>query len=171
MWEFMWLSGASLVFLTFFLPETSAANILYRRTARYRRTTGNTHLTCQPELEAEGMTGGEIVQMTLIRPFTLTFTEPIVFLLNLYIALIYALLYFWFESFPLVFISIHHFSPGTAGLAFLGILLGAFAVMLPFFWYVHKYMEPFFNAAGDLKPEHRLTPTFVGAFCIPICLF
>jgi DHA1 family multidrug resistance protein-like MFS transporter len=88
MWEFMWLSGASLVFLTFFLPETSAANILYRRTARYRRTTGNAHLTCQPELEAEGMTGGEIVQMTLIRPFTLTFTEPIVFLLNLYIALI-----------------------------------------------------------------------------------
>jgi len=32
-------------------------------------------------------------------------------------------------------------------------------------------MEPLFNAAGDLKPEHRLTPTFVGAFCIPICLF
>lgn len=170
-WELMWLSGACLVFLTFFLPETSSSNILYRRTVRYRQLTGNPHLKCQPEIEAEGMTSNEIVQMTLIRPFTLSFTEPIVFLLNFYIALIYALLYLWFESFPLVFIQIYRFSLGSLGLAFLGILIGSFVVIPPFFWYYHKYMEPLFNADGEIKPEHRLTPAFVGAFLIPICMF
>lgn len=167
----MWLSGFCLVFLVFFLPETSKANIIYRRTVRYRKLTGNTNLKSEPEIEAEGMSGGEIAQMVLIRPFTLSFTEPICFFLNLYIALIYALLYLWFESFPLVFIDIYHFSLGTQGLAFLGILIGAILIFPPFVWWVHKYMEPKFNEKGEIKPEERLKPAFVGAFFIPICLF
>ncbi|KAI9789149.1 MAG: hypothetical protein M1833_002766 [Piccolia ochrophora] len=170
-WELMWLSGVALVFLTIFLPETSSSHILYRRTIRYRKLTGNPNLKCEPELEAEGMTGREIAQMVLIRPFTLSFTEPIVFLLNLYIALIYALLYLWFESFPIVFIGIYGFSLGAQGLAFLGILIGALLTMPPFFWYVHKYMEPLFNENGEIKPEMRLRPAMVGAFFIPVCLF
>jgi DHA1 family multidrug resistance protein-like MFS transporter len=170
-WELMWLSGASLIFLSLFLPETSSSNIIYRRTVRYRKITGNLNLKCQPELEAEGMTTNEIVQMLLLRPFTISFTEPIVFLLNLYIGLVYALLYLWFESFPIVFIGIYHFSLGTEGLAFIGILIGVFATMPPFFWYCYKYMEPLYNEKGGIKPEYRLKPAFVGAFFLPLCLF
>ena len=171
MWELMWLSGFCLVFLTFCLPETSSSNIIYRRTLRYRKITGNNNLKCQPELDAEGMTGNEIVQMILIRPFTMTFTEPIAFFLHMYIALIYGLLYVWFESFPIVFIGIYHFTPGTLGLAFIGILLGAVIMMVPFFIWAHQYLEPKFNEKGELKPELRLIPAFVGAFFIPVCLF
>ena len=80
-------------------------------------------------------------------------------------------MYLWFESFPLVFIDIYHFTPGTNGLAFAGILVGALVAIPPFFWYYHRYLEPQFNANGDLKPELRLRPAFVGAFCVPICLF
>lgn len=36
----MWLSGFALVLFFFFLPETSSANILYRRTRRLRKITG-----------------------------------------------------------------------------------------------------------------------------------
>ncbi len=170
-WELMWLAGACLIFLTIFLPETSSSNILYRRTMRYRKLTGNSNLKCEAEIEAEGMTSNEIVQMILIRPFTLSFTEPIVFLLNLYIALIYALLYLWFESFPIVFIGIYNFSLGQLGLTFLGILIGALITLPPFFWYLHKYQEPLFNENGDIKPEYRLVPAIVGGFFIPLCLF
>jgi len=92
-WELMWLSGFCLVFLIFCLPESSSSNILYRRTVRYRKATGNQNLKCQSEIEAEQMKGKDIVMMVLVRPFTLSFTEPICFFLNLYIALIYALLY------------------------------------------------------------------------------
>lgn len=53
--------------------------------------TGNESLKCEPEIMAEGMTGKDIAMIALIRPITLNFTEPMVFLNNLYIALIYGL--------------------------------------------------------------------------------
>lgn len=170
-WELMWLSAFCLVFLFFFFPETSANNILLRRTMRLREMTGNDKLICEPELIAEKMTPRAIVMMSLVRPFTLNFTEPMVFLLNLYIALVYGLLYIWFESFVIVFVDIYGFSIGEEGLAYLGILIGAFVIIPPYFLYLYKWLEPQFDENGELQPEKRLYPCCVGAFCIPICLF
>lgn len=109
--------------------------------------------------------------MTLVRPITLNFKEPIVFVLNLYIALIYGLVYIWFESFPIVFIETYHFTLGEEGLAFLGIFIGCFATIPPFYYWMYKKVEPQFDKNGDLKPEERLVPALIGGFCIPICLF
>ena len=109
--------------------------------------------------------------MVLVRPFSLNFFEPIVFLLNLYIALIYGLLYVWFELFAIVFLGIYKFNLGEECLSFLGILCGAFIVIPLFFLYLYYVQEPQFNEKGEIKPEKRLPPAFVGAFCIPICLF
>lgn len=96
---------------------------------------------------------------------------PQVFLLNLYIALVYGLLYIWFESFVLVFIGVYGFGLGMEGLSFIGILVGAFVVIPPYFFYMWKYLEPQFDENGEIQPEKRLYPCCVGAFCIPICLF
>ena len=170
-WELMWLSGFCFIFLAFFLPETSSSNILYRRTVRIRKITGNANIKCEPEIEAEGLSTNEILLMVFVRPFTLSFMEPICFFLNVYIALTYGLLYLWFESFPIVFVEIYGFSLGMQGLAFIGILLGAIFVMIPFFYYNYKYVEPQFNPNGELRPEIRLQPAMVGAFFLPICLF
>ncbi|KIV98833.1 uncharacterized protein PV09_09404 [Verruconis gallopava] len=170
-WELFWLSGFALVVLFFLLPETSANNILYRRTKRLRKSLRNDKLVCQPELMSQDMAAKDIVMMILVRPITLNFLEPMVFLLNLYIALIYGLLYIWFESFPIVFVEIYGFNLGEEGLAFLGILLGAIIVIVPFFWYLKKYVEPRVGLDGSIKPEDRLPAACVGAFAIPICLF
>ena len=137
-WELLWLSGAALIVLFFFLPETSSANILYRRSRRLRKLTGRQDLKSEGEVESEHMTGKDIVMMSLIRPFDLTFTEPILFALNLYIALIYGLLYVWFESFAIVFVEIYGFNLGEEGLSFLGILIGAVVVVPPFFLYLYS---------------------------------
>jgi DHA1 family multidrug resistance protein-like MFS transporter len=59
-WELLWLSGFALIVLIFFLPETSSANILYRRTRRLRKLTGRSDLKCEPELEGEQMSGKDI---------------------------------------------------------------------------------------------------------------
>ncbi|KAI4120449.1 MAG: hypothetical protein LQ338_007008 [Usnochroma carphineum] len=170
-WELIWLSGSCFVFLFFFLPETSSSNILYRRTVRIRALTNNAEIKCEPEIEAEGLSGKDIARMVFIRPFTLSFTEPICFVLNLYLALVYGLLYLWFESFPIVFGDIYHFTLGTEGLAFFGILVGSFITMGPFFYYNYRFVEPQFNEEGRLRPEVRLQPAMVGAFFIPVCLF
>ena len=170
-WILMWLSGGTLIVLFFFMPETSSANILYRRTRRLRKQTGNDKLRCEPELIGETMTGKEIALMVLVRPFTLSVMEPICFFLNIYIALVYAILYLWFESFPIVFIEIYGFNIGTLGLAYFGIFFGVMITFPLFVWYFHKYTEPKFDAQGNLVPELRIPPSFVGAFMLPICLF
>lgn len=56
---------------------------------------------------------------TLVRPFVLSFTEPIVFCWNIYIALVYGILYIFIESFRVVFVENHGFNIGENGLAFL----------------------------------------------------
>jgi len=109
--------------------------------------------------------------MVLVRPITLNFTEPMVFLLNLYTTLIYGLLYIWFESFPIVFVEIHGFNLGQDGLVFLGIMIGALVTIPPFFAYLHFVQENQFNENGELKPEKCLPPAMAGGFFTPICLF
>lgn len=170
-WELMWLSGFSLALLILFLPETSSTNVLYRRARRLRKLTGRQNLMCEPEVESEGMTIRDMAMMTLVRPFTLNFLEPMVFLLNLYIALIYGLLYVWFESFTIVFEGIYHFNLGQQGLAYVGILVGALVTIAPFYLWLYKYLEPRFDANGNVSPEARLPPACLGGFFIPICLF
>lgn len=170
-WELMWLSGFCLIVLVFFLPETSSANILYRRSRRLRKITGNDKLMSEPEIEGQDMGLKDIVMMVLVRPFSLTLTEPICFCLNLYIALIYGLLYCWFESFAIVFEGIYGFSLGLEGVAYLGIFVGCLVVLPPFCLYLYYVQEPQFDENGEIAPEKRLPPAFVGAFCIPICLF
>jgi MFS transporter, DHA1 family, multidrug resistance protein len=117
------------------------------------------------------MTPREGLMMTFVRPFSLTFGEPILLVLNLYIALVYALLYLWLESIPLAFEGRYHFSLGLTGLTYSGILVGALITLTVFFVYYHQRVEPQFNDQGDIRPEARLPVAFVGAFCLPICLF
>ncbi|KAI9782163.1 MAG: hypothetical protein M1835_004083 [Candelina submexicana] len=170
-WVLMWLSGFTLLVLFFFLPETSGRNILYRRTLRLRKVTGINNLICEIELAAENWTPKDIARDALVRPITLSLMEPIILAINVYTALVYGLLYLWFESFPLVFGGIYHFGLGEQGLAFIGILVGALVVIPPFFYYVYKVQERQFNDRGEIQPEKRLPPALVSVFCIPICLF
>ncbi|PNS15924.1 hypothetical protein CAC42_4325 [Sphaceloma murrayae] len=170
-WELMWLAGFSLVFLFFLLPETSQSNILFRKMRRIQRITGNDKLTCEPVLMGESMTGKDIAMMVFVRPITLNFQEPMVFLCNLYIALLYGLLYIWFESFPIAFLEIYRFPAGTFGLTYLGILAGGLITIGPFFAYLRFVQEKQFDADGNIQPEKRLIPAMFGGFMIPICLF
>ena len=169
-WELMWLSGATLVLLFFFFPETSASNILYRRARRLRKATNKTSIMSASEIAAASMSPRDVAVDALVRPFTLNFQEPIVFALNMYIGLIYALLYIWFESFPIVFIGIYHWREQLVGLSFLGLFVGAFLVMPPFFAYLYYVQEPKYNEKGELRPEERMPVAIVGALIVPICL-
>lgn len=86
------------------------------------------------------MTLTEVARITLVRPFVLSFREPIVFFLNIYIALVYgmfssrsdslhinrgfsAVLYVYITSIDVVFIEKHHFNLGQNGLAFMVCLI------------------------------------------------
>src|SRR5216684_6079678 len=104
-WELMWLSFATLILLFFIYPETSTSNVLYQRACRLHKATGNSWIMSTSEIGLMTMSARDLAVDILVHPFTLNFQEPIVFALNVYISLIYALLYIWCESFPVVFTS------------------------------------------------------------------
>ena len=169
-WELTWLGGFTFILLFFFFPETSSSNILYRRAVRLRKATGDERLKSMSEIEGESMSGREIATIMLVRPFTLNFQEPIVLLLNLYIGLIYAIFYLWFESFPVVFVGIYHFKEQFLGLAFLGILGGILVTIPAFFYYLYDVQEKMFDKNGKIKPEKRMIVAIFGSFFIPVGL-
>ncbi|EPQ57270.1 MFS general substrate transporter [Gloeophyllum trabeum ATCC 11539] len=171
-WILLWLSGGALAILVFTLPETSAAHILVKRARRLRKLTGNEKLRTEGEMEQAEMSAREVAMMTLVRPFVLSVKEPIVFFLNLYIALVYGLLYLWFEAFPIVFVENHGFNLGQEGLAFLGIFVGSILSYAGFCIYCYFWLEKQFEQGGmEVVPEKRLPPAFVGGIALPICMF
>ncbi|KAH9831156.1 MFS general substrate transporter [Rhodofomes roseus] len=170
-WPLLWLSGAALAFLFVLLPETSSSAILYRRAVRLRRLTGNQNLKSEGEIESEEMTLGEVAKMTLVRPFVLAFREPIVASWNLYIMLVYGILYIFIQSFEVVFVERHGFNLGQNGLAFMGLFVGALVVYMLYVPYFIVCVKPKFAEGKNFTPEDRLPPAMVGAFCLPISLF
>lgn len=92
--------------------------------------------------------------------------------MNLYIALIYGILYIWFEAFPIVFELKRGFNPGENGLAFLGILIGAVCIAIPgYFYWKLRWQSRHIDQNGYLSPEEHLPPACLGALCLPISLF
>ncbi|OJZ85535.1 hypothetical protein ASPFODRAFT_137756 [Aspergillus luchuensis CBS 106.47] len=171
-WELLWVSGFTLVLLFFFLPETFAPNILSRRARRIRRIVNDQRYASESEIEISQVASRDVVFESLVRPFVLCFLEPIVFLMNLYIALIYGILYIWFEAFPIVFEGKHGFNAGQDGLAFLGILVGAVCIALPgYFYWKYYWQSKHVSQDGHLSPEEHLPPACFGAVCLPISLF
>ncbi|THV68925.1 MFS general substrate transporter [Aureobasidium pullulans] len=170
-WELVWLSGFCLILLIFTLPETSANTILYKRAKRLRKLTGNPNLKSQADLATENMQIKDVVSASFYRPFQLCFSQPILLVTNAYLALVYALLFTWFEAFPIVFTEIYHFNLGENGLAFLCIMVGAIIVMIPYCVWLYMVQEKQFDEQGNIAPENRLPPAIVGSFFIPICMF
>lgn len=173
-WPLLWISAFTFVLLFFCLPETYGPNILMRRARRIRRITGDSEYKSESELEMSEIGTTDLVFEAIIRPFQLCFGEPIVFVMNLYIALIYGILYIFFEAYPIVFEGIHGFNPGESGLAFLGILVGTCVLALPaYFVWKHKYQSRHYipGTNFDMAPEHQLPAACVGAIFLPVSLF
>lgn len=172
-WIMLWMSGGTLLLLLFFLPETSGETILLRRAERLRKLTGNDRIHSQGEIETKHMSTNEIVSMSLLRPLSMSFTEPIVLSLNLYVGLIYAVLYSYFESFPIVYgPGGYGFSLGVSTLPFASLLVGAIISYAVYATWNRLYFEPLFlKKRGKVAPEARLPMFMAAAFCFPICLF
>jgi len=124
-WEMFFASLFTLVLLSFSLPETSKDTILLRKAARLRKITGNDKLRALSEIQQAHLSVSEALFDALIRPITMTFTEPIIIAVNLYNGLIYAVMYSFFKSFPLVYgEGGYGWNLGVSSLPFLGLVVG-----------------------------------------------
>ena len=169
-WTLMWFSGGVLVLLTFLMPETNKSNILYRRSRRLRVLTGNKTLRSEQDVIGGELSLRDTVQRLFARPFILAFTEPILLVMNIYIALLNAILFSSLDSFPLVFQGIYGFNLGQTGIAFFGLFVGSVLATPPMFYYLRYRLQPQTNSSGQILPEKRLPPAIVGAFFVPLSL-
>lgn len=168
-WVYTWVTAFCVVMMFFLLPETSAANILYRRARRLRNITGNTRIRSQSELDAARHTLRDRLAI-LGRAFILLATEPIVLVMDTFTALVYGVLFIWFESFPLVFGGIYGFSVQSQGLAYLGILVGLLCTIPAYLLWIKHGVLPAFSKP-NFKAEMMLPPIFAGSVALPVCLF
>ncbi len=113
----------------------------------------------------------ELITKNFTRPMRLLVFEPLVGLLSIYTAFIYGLLYLFLTAYPLVFEGVHGFAPGTAGLAFFGLvfgqLFGGFVVIIQ----QPSYQRKLAANNGIPIPEWRLPNMIAGGIAFSIGLF
>ncbi|UZJ51472.1 hypothetical protein CBS101457_000792 [Exobasidium rhododendri] len=161
---FLGIFSAVLLLLGFVMySETYTPVLLRRRAKKLCEATGKHYISKLDE--GKDVSVKNQFKIALSRPWLLLIYEPIVLLLSLYVAIVYAILYSFFSAFPIVFQEVRGWSPGIGGLAFLGILVG----MLMGIFYVVIYVNPVYSKVVDkhggvtAPPEARLPPSMVGA--------
>ncbi|WWD22602.1 hypothetical protein CI109_107095 [Kwoniella shandongensis] len=147
------------------MPETFAPVILKKRAASLRHDTNDDSFVTEQEVFRKPL--NEIVIETLIRPFEMLVTEPILLLMSLYISLVYGLLYAFFFSFPKVFGEDYGWDDAKIGLTFIPVFIGVGLALV-----VTPLLEKGYAAKGDaVTPEDRLPGMLIGGPFVPISLF
>jgi len=157
------------VFGALIIPETYAPVLLRARAQRLSKATGVVYRSKYEKDKTVQL--GELFKTALGRPWVLLFREPVVFLLSLYLAIVYATLYMLFGAFPIVFQQERGWSPGVSGLAFLGVLVGFMIALLYVIFYENPRYAKKLAKEGWLPPEQRLPPAILGGILLPIGLF
>jgi hypothetical protein len=147
------------------IKETYAPAILKRKAAQRRKETGDDRWWCRYD---ERISITQILKTNLSRPFIMTATEPILWFWDLYIAVIYGILYLCFVAYPIIFTEIRGWSPGISGLGFCGIGLGTMLAIAaePLFRRMinsHK-VDP---ETGKIPPEAGVSAVCIAAILAP----
>ncbi|KAB2572005.1 Polyamine transporter 4 [Lasiodiplodia theobromae] len=161
------------------LPETYKKAILKQRAKKG-------HL---PPPAKTGPTGAAAIKflltVTLVKPIHMLFTEPIVAFVSLYVAFVFAVLFSFFEAFPIVFEGVYGFTKSQTGLTFLAVglgvvLAGATAVYCDLHFYQPAYRRAAAASATSAStttgrtttpPETRLYVSMLGCFGVPVGIF
>ena len=152
-----------------FLEESYPPVVLVQKAAELRRRTANWGIHAkQEEIEVDLR---ELVTKNFSRPLRLLTTEPIVFLISLYMAFIYGLLYLFLTAYPIVFQEIHHMNPGVGGLPYFGMILGMFGAGVFIILYQTHWSKKLAANNGVVIPEWRLPPVIAGGVSFTAGLF
>ncbi|KAK7193893.1 hypothetical protein DPSP01_010145 [Paraphaeosphaeria sporulosa] len=174
-----WVEGLMAIFsgIVFFIailcvPETYPPVLLRKRAQTLSKMTGKVYMS-RGDIDQGKITLGEAFSTGLKRPWILLFTEPIVFLLSLYMAIIYGTLYMLFGAYPIVYRLGRGWNEGISGLPFAGVAIGMIAAVTYTIVYDNKrYVRCAEKSAnGFATPEDRLPTAIIGGIALPIGLF
>ncbi|KAL2824619.1 major facilitator superfamily domain-containing protein [Aspergillus cavernicola] len=163
-WIALILSGVAFGFACF-MKETYSPIILQKKAARMRKETDDGRWWSRYDQKTSL---AEMLKVNLSRPFVMAVVEPICIFWNLYIAIVYGILYLCFTAYPIVFRDIRGWSLGLSGLAFCGIGVGCLIMIAcePFVRRMiksHK-IDP---ETGKVPPEAMVSIVCIAAILIP----
>ncbi|CAL3973527.1 unnamed protein product [Diplocarpon coronariae] len=171
-----WTAWITLIMAAFFgtvgfflVPETAHAKILQSRAKRLRFETKNWAIHSQADTTNTELSA--LVSTYFLRPFQMLFQEPILLLITMYMALIYGILYLFFEAYPISFQEERHWSQGVGALPFIGILIGVLLGAITITVVTKTRFAHKLQKHGRVIPEERLPPMILGSFLLPIGLF
>ncbi|OOF99641.1 hypothetical protein ASPCADRAFT_503632 [Aspergillus carbonarius ITEM 5010] len=161
------LGGVIAIASLIFLRETYAPTLLQRKAKKLQKETGRHYRT---EYDTD-KTLGQIIWVSLSRPVKFLCLSPIVLIVSLYSSVTYSYMYILFTTFTGVFENVYGFTPGEAGLGYLGLGLGFCFGQITVGYYSDRYLKKQEKLHGTMKPEDRLPPLVLGCALVPIGLF
>jgi DHA1 family multidrug resistance protein-like MFS transporter len=151
------------------MKETYLKTILQKRAGAIRKETGN--FAIHHESEEEILDFNDLLHKHLLLPLQLLFREPIVFLMTMYTAFIYGILYLFLEAYPVVFTEYRGISSTLATLPYIALIIGVILGCGIVIAFEPRYNRKLKENNGLPVPEQRLLPVMVGATLFPIGLF
>ncbi|KAB8236449.1 uncharacterized protein BDW43DRAFT_308128 [Aspergillus alliaceus] len=134
-----------------------------------RRQTHNSGIHAkQDEVEIDC---NNLITVNFSRPFRMLFTEPIVFLVTLYLSFIYGLMYALLGAYLVVFQGIHGINLRVGSLPFSGLIIGEFAGGVYTLLSQKAYTKKLIANNHVPVPERRLPPVIVGSIAFIVGLF
>ncbi|KAF7561971.1 hypothetical protein G7046_g2169 [Stylonectria norvegica] len=164
-WIVLILGGAA-VGLMLTVQETYAPTILKRKAARMRKEMDDPRWWCRYD---QKLSTFKLIKLNLSRPFVLFATEPILWFLNVWISLIYGILYLCFVAYPIVFSQHRGWNPGMSGLAFVGIGVGTMIAI-----FCEPLLRKLINSqprdpvTGRVQPEATALVMAIGSVLAPL---
>ena len=169
-WSFLVVSiagGAVQVFGLPFFCETYAPVLLQRRCKRLRKTTKNPNLYT----DHDSVSLGQLLRTSLVRPFKLLGTQPIVQVWSLYCAYLYRILYLLIATFPNVWTNTYRKSISIGSWNYISLFVGMgiasqVGTRLADAYYAKLCKEN----GGQGRSDFRIPVLVLGALFVPVRL-
>jgi DHA1 family multidrug resistance protein-like MFS transporter len=168
-WTFyvlLWMAGGTEIFLLT-LPETLPSAVLHRKARRIRSLPGHENVKAPNEASTHSL--GDVFKTSFLRPWQLLF-DPISFLVAIYYAVVYTLLYMLFSIYPIVFQQKRGWNAGIGELPLIGTVVGACIGGLALFLDSRRTRTKG-NPDSEQVPEDRLPGAMAGGVLFPVTIF
>lgn len=157
-----------MLLVLFLFKETYTPSILAAKARHLKRTTGRDHLTefqrSNPDLSSK-------LKTSLMRPFQMLITEPIIQLMSLLLAYNFGILYIVLSTFATLWMDKYGQSTGESGLNYIAQVIGytlAAQIGGPLTDRIWRHLKE--KNEGATVPEYRVPLMIPGAVLIPIGL-
>jgi hypothetical protein len=151
------------------VPESYPPTLLQQRAKKIRFETRNWAIHAKADEMQIDLKS--ISNKYIIRPFVMLFLEPILTLVTIYMAIIYGILYLFFEAYPIAFQEQRGWNEGVGALPFISITIGVLIGAGIIVWTSKTRFARKMAKHGRVIPEERLTPMIAGGFIFPAGMF